>query len=787
METKDNSSKPVSFLALCMTGDAKAILAAMTEEINIHESTGDGKTSLILAARFCKDPEVVSRLILAGIHVDDKDAIGWTALMYASCWNDEAVVSALISNGAELGIVNHDRQTALMLASKYTNSPGVIALLCSSGSNIEAKDRYGMTPLMLAACYNDNPEIVAELIASGAGITAQAPDGRDALHYAAMENGHPELTAILLEAGASPGPDGPFSQEMLRLAAFWNSPATITRLLESGINVNGTNGCGRTALMSAAGNKESRAVVAILLAAGANVNDKDSGGNTALISAASWSPHGTVELLCGAGANVNAATTFGDTVLMYAARQNSDPGVIKVLTQAGANIDEKNRRGETALIYAVKDNKNTAIARALVEAGADVNAEESMSGESVLMHAVEKGRPDIVRLLVEAGADVKKTNEFGETALCQITSYKAHPESAMILIDAGAEVNVLIRSHEDIPIDANGTIQSRPISKPLASALLERAHSCASPQKYDHCVNYLESFALLKAGGAVISKTDLERYISLSKKIKTEQPIQKPQLEDQSNDRVLKLGHPSMASRNWLAGFEKIVSGENKSFEQAMIRVKTITGESRALISSSETKGNPAIPDASTGEAMPTGNEGILPGINTKIKYGDYLRLSLLPGVPDGLSVEITMAFDDAYIVNEFDILMDAALDAGYRRIAIGLGHAGDIASRSIGAFVRLLKKLLPKGGNCILYAVAEKKLQVIQLLGFKYFLPIADTLKDAAAWLLFFDPSPCSFPIKRYCPICDSLYTIKKPGRYKCSKCMTRLVADKDGFLLLG
>jgi len=47
---------------------------------------------------------------------DEGEGAGWTALMVAALYGHEDVVSGLLSAGADAGLTNDDRQTALDIA-----------------------------------------------------------------------------------------------------------------------------------------------------------------------------------------------------------------------------------------------------------------------------------------------------------------------------------------------------------------------------------------------------------------------------------------------------------------------------------------------------------------------------------------------------------------------------------------------------------------------------------------------------------------------------------------------
>ena len=116
------------------------------------------------------------RLLLAkGARVDEKDAYGFTPLLFAALWDHKEIAEALLDNGADVNLPA--AETTIM-----KRSPG--------------------TPLTLAAYAEaQNPALVKLLIARGAKVDFATSAGETAASRA-LEKGQTPVLAALLAAGA---------------------------------------------------------------------------------------------------------------------------------------------------------------------------------------------------------------------------------------------------------------------------------------------------------------------------------------------------------------------------------------------------------------------------------------------------------------------------------------------------------------------------------------------------------------------------------------------------------
>ena len=125
---------------------------------------------------------------------------GTTALMYASRYSNTdsnlETVKLLLDHGADLNLQSNTGWTALILSSRYSNTtsnPETVKLLLDNGANPNIQDNNGWTALISASRHSNttsNLETVKLLLDHGANPNLQNNKGATALMFASGESHH---------------------------------------------------------------------------------------------------------------------------------------------------------------------------------------------------------------------------------------------------------------------------------------------------------------------------------------------------------------------------------------------------------------------------------------------------------------------------------------------------------------------------------------------------------------------------------------------------------------------
>ncbi len=461
-----------------MGGNLKKVQAALNSNLDINGFYNKDGLTLLMAAIYFGQNEIVKFLIDKGADVNAKANNGGTSLILASLKGHEDVVKILLAKGADVNAKTNEGLTALS-AARYKEHQGIVRILKAAG----AKDN---------AMLNSNDSAMLDQMPSLTnvmGISEQKfnirPEGEDAAMNATMKI----FTTFALTVGLMMGPLGNAQtlpgdknvpsasivavndvkqraiDEMV-MAATLGDLTKVQTALNFKLDINGFNSKGITALMAAAYDEQEE-MIKFLIAKGADTNAKNNEGKTALMMAFRFynkKVKETVELLLAKGADVNKKDNNGWTALIYAsllgeneiveqllakgADANANDGtalmvaseygfkkIVESLLKKGVDVNETDNNGWTALIQASASGQKDVV-ELLLAKGADVDA----NGGMALMVASEYGFKEIVELLLKKGVDVNEADNNGWTALIR-ASGSGRKDVVKLLLAKGANVN----------------------------------------------------------------------------------------------------------------------------------------------------------------------------------------------------------------------------------------------------------------------------------------------------------------------------------------------------------
>jgi ankyrin repeat protein len=247
---------------------------------------------------------------------EDANESSRTFLIKASELDRPDIIKILLDGGANPNVLNHNSETALMLASRLGKEDSVDELLHSPDIDVNATGLWDNTALM-RACSTENRGVITKLLQHpDIEIDMINQNGRSALFYS-VESDDYQTVIELLEMGANPNIQDEkgnvpilITENSGVLEALINSPNTD-------VNIQGTNK--ETALMIASVFDNEMFVQLLLNTPNINVNLQDEEGYTALSLAVERGHENIIEMLLNfEGIDTSIEEEYGRTAWDFA-------------------------------------------------------------------------------------------------------------------------------------------------------------------------------------------------------------------------------------------------------------------------------------------------------------------------------------------------------------------------------------------------------------------------------------------------------------------------------------
>ena len=444
----------------------------------------------LMCASACRRSDCVEALLRAGAYVNAVDHLERSALLLGASSRCGAIVKLLVDAGANVNVQDREYTTPLMVTCGYgirswrgcTSRREIAEILLGAGADVNMVNHTRDTALLMATKYDmaevhddvdmkDLNGYISLLLKAGASVHIAGFGGETPLMNVCRSNtvGGEHIIAMLLDAGADVHGANDCGFTTLMLAVQHGSQSIVRTVLASGARVDDMNSYGKSALALAALLNKSQ-IVAMLLQAGANVDQQDKSGATALMATfncqidewydmdSSWD---VARQLIGAGADVNLLDKNGDTAMLWLARYyvSGCEGEVHVkewkhcltsLISGGASVNVVGSCGRTPLIDVCMRQHvhGEELVNALLDSGADVNAVD-YGGNTALMCAAYFNNHRVVGALVSRGADVNMVNYDGFTVV-QLHRAHRHVNISIVLLRAGADISHVETQENDI-------------------------------------------------------------------------------------------------------------------------------------------------------------------------------------------------------------------------------------------------------------------------------------------------------------------------------------------------
>ena len=433
-----------------------------------------GRTSLHIAAFKGANRALKHLLGICSAQVDERDASGWTPLMYAVDADNVDTVRILLDHGVEVTARDGRGWNVLHLAA----SQGRCELIDEvhkkyPAGEIDSQDTDGKSALMIAA-ENGHLESLELLRGYGADPGVLDNEGRTALHLAATSS-HTHVVHSLLQAGADSSIADKTGNTALHLAAMKGQVDIVTDILRSPAAADLLNAKGgmwdRTPLAYAV-EKTHSDTVRVLLQAGADPGITSENGNTAIHLAAAIGQVDIMKDILRLHSNANLLNAKGGTsqatALTYAV-DKSHVDISRVLLRAGADPSIVDMNGNSALhIAAARGEVN--IVKDILELSSGKNLLNARGGSwqgTPLACAVDESQTDVVHLLLDAGADPTILTGKGSSAL--------HLAAILGQVDVVKEI-LRFHSIEDLLNARGGPSQVTPLAYAVSQSHADAVH-----------------------------------------------------------------------------------------------------------------------------------------------------------------------------------------------------------------------------------------------------------------------------------------------------------------------
>ena len=212
-------------------------------------------------------------LVRAGVHVDELDACGRTALTLAARAGHLSVVITLVSCGADINCEDNNKCIPLLYACNEGHARIVDYLACHSGITEHWQDA------LLIGAREGHTDVCRLLCKRGLCPTASDDSGWTGLMYASW-NGALDLCDLLLQYGADVNAASRHGETSLMLAVRGGYKKVVTLLCRSGADVHARTTDGLTSMDVARRNQRPSAMQ-VLLDHGAETGDADDAHDSA--------------------------------------------------------------------------------------------------------------------------------------------------------------------------------------------------------------------------------------------------------------------------------------------------------------------------------------------------------------------------------------------------------------------------------------------------------------------------------------------------------------------------
>ena len=255
VDVKDDNGCTPLLAAVINNNTLSVIEKLVTAKADVNASCMGDRTPLMILAeqtdhRYNPDEQLkkVQYLLSHKANPDIKDKNGDTALIYAvKNHADKALISSLVSAGADINLANNEEQTPLWVAILNNEPAETVKMLIEHGANPNQPDARGEMPLWYLLRTDGDTELACVLIRGGADVEKPNAAGDLPLWYAFNRNVDEKLLETIIAHQTNLNIKNENGDTPLLYAVKNDYPANIVKLLLSkGANPNAADKNGYT-------------------------------------------------------------------------------------------------------------------------------------------------------------------------------------------------------------------------------------------------------------------------------------------------------------------------------------------------------------------------------------------------------------------------------------------------------------------------------------------------------------------------------------------------------------
>ncbi|XP_048238818.1 uncharacterized protein LOC124122865 isoform X1 [Haliotis rufescens] len=364
-----------SVFDLLVSNQADLTLVSTSGDSLLHLACRGGNTAIV-------------QHVLSPSNINSRGRHGWTPVMKAAVSGHESMFDLLVSNQADLTLVDTSGDSLLHLACQGGNTAIVQHVLSPSNINSRGENRW--TPVMVAA-VSGHQSVFDLLVSNQADLTLVSTSGDSLLHLA-CQGGNTALVQHVLTP--------------------------------SNINSRGRHGWTPVMVAAVSGHQS---VFDLLVSNQADLTLVDTSGDSLLHLACQGGNTAIVQHVLSPS-NINSRGMKGYTPVMKAA-YSGHKDVVDLLVQHQADLTLVDTDGDSLLHFACQGG-NTAIVQHVLSPS-NINSRGS-EGYTPVMKAAYSGHKDVVDLLVQHKADLTLLTDSNDDIQC-VAQRGGHPTLAKYL------------------------------------------------------------------------------------------------------------------------------------------------------------------------------------------------------------------------------------------------------------------------------------------------------------------------------------------------------------------